>query len=397
MPRSKIILLLIIVLLFNLTGCVLEGEGDLEVFSEVEMEEVVVNWAVNLFREGFVAEENYLISPLSVLMALSMTANGAEQATLAQMEKVWGVSIEKLNQHLLEQAEILKDDDLHIANSLWFNSNQALEIMPQFLKLNETYYQAEVYQEKFNDLTTAQINNWVAQHTAGMIEKIIEEIQPDSVLYLLNALAFDAQWEETYAEEQVFDDFFTNYQKQKKPIKLMRSEESIYLSDEKAQGFIKPYAGGKFSFVGILPQDFMQYVQEMDGETLLAFLDSAEKAKVDAYLPKFSYDYGVKMNELLIGLGIVDAFDPQRADFRRLAKIKGENIYIDEVLHKTFIEVDEKGTKAAAVTSVGIVCTSASIAEVRYEVKLERPFLYLIINHETGCPIFMGTVVDVEA
>ncbi|HHY05950.1 MAG TPA: serine protease [Clostridia bacterium] len=329
-------------------------------------------------------------------MALSMTANGANNETLSQIEQVLGAEIEGLNKNLLNHAKILKNNDLHIANSIWINERDDTDIVKKFFEMNLEYYQAEINKEKFNNKTAGKINGWVDKHTEGMIKEIINDVHPDSVMYLVNAIAFDAKWEETYAEHQVHNDLFTNHKKDKKEIKLMQSEENIYLSDGQSIGFIKPYAENKFSFVGILPDNIHQYVSEMTGETFLNLINSSRRVKVDAYLPKFTYDYGVKMNDLLISLGMVDAFDQVKADFSKMAKTKGENIYIDEVLHKTFIEVDELGTKAAAVTSVGMVATTATINEERYQVKLNKPFIYIIMDNETNWPIFMGTVLDID-
>lgn len=393
--RRFVTFLLIIVFCCGFLGCTTELE-ERYLGKETLSKEMIATWSADLFRSGFELEENYLISPLSVLLALSMTVNGAAEETLWQMEQVLGAKKEHLNAYFLNNLPALRSEDLQIANSIWLNQNEVLEVVPQFLELNQTYYQAQINQERFNFRTAKNINGWVKKHTGEMIEKIIDEVDPDSVLYLINAIAFDAQWEEAYPAEQIHEDYFTNYRQEKTRVKLMQSEESIYLEDQKARGFIKPYAGGKYSFVAILPADLEEYVREMKGETILNFLNSARKVKVDAYLPRFSYDYGCKLNDVLIALGMEQAFQPTQADFSQMAKIKGENIYIDEVLHKTFIEVDEKGTKAAAVTSVGIITTTAIQNEERQQVKLDRPFLYLIIDEAASWPVFMGAVIDLE-
>lgn len=388
-------MVLLLVLVLCLCGCTWEGGLPLteSPIPPDDFNQVVADWSVSLFREGFTGQDNYLISPLSVLMALSMTANGAGGETLAQMENVWGIGLDDLNQNLHAQSNLLQSGDLHLANSIWLNQQIQMEVLPDFLKVNRDYYQAEVREEKFNRQTVGLLNDWVNLHTQGMIQKIVDELAPDAVMYLVNVIAFDAQWEETYGEQQLREEIFEGLREKGKAI-LMKSDENIYLNIDGAVGFIKPYAENKFSFVGILPDNLSEFIAEMDGGTLVKLLNSAKKAKVDAYLPQFTYDNSFDMTDLLCNMGMKDAFDAGRANFSKMARMQGNNIYIDEVLHKTFIAVDELGTKAAAVTSVGMRVTSVVIDEERYEVKLNRPFIYLIVSNETNWPVFMGAVLD---
>lgn len=273
---------------------------------------------------------------------------------------------------------------------------QNVDIKDDFLEANSKYYNAEIYSEKFTDQTAVKINNWVKENTKEMIEEIIENINNDTVMYIVNAIAFDGEWENGYDENQVRNDIFTNYKGEQKDVEMMISEEKFFLTDGKAIGFIKPYQE-KFSFVAILPQvDLSQYISQMTGESFLDLMNSRKAVEVDAFLPKFSYDYTANLNDVLMGLGIMSAFDAGKADFSRMADVKGHNTYINNVVHKTFIEVNESGTKAAAVTSVEINITSAIIEEERYVVKLDKPFIYAIVDNETSLPIFIGVVLDVE-
>ncbi len=405
MSRKLIIILLLVLLVLNITGCAIQKTNKDTIENQVkpntELTKNMADWAVELFKETYQEGENLLISPTSVLMALSMTANGADNETLAQMEKVLGrgLTIDEINKSIAAYLKKIEDvEDVHIANSIWINAIESLKIKDEFVNTNKKYYNAEIYSEVFSDKTADKINNWVDKNTHGMINKLIDNISPQSIMYLINAIAFESEWEEEYAEYHVFDDIFTNHEGEEKNIEMMFSEEDKYFDDGKAIGFIKLYKDNKFSFVAILPNEDVElkdYISEMSGEGLSNLISSYRKAKVDAYLPKFTYSYDIKMKDVLVNMGIVNAFNEFKADFSKIADAGAENIYINQVIHKTFIEVDEKGTKAAAVTGVEMNITSAVIDEERYIVRLDRPFIYMIIDNETNTPLFMGVVTDI--
>jgi len=175
----------------------------------------------------------------------------------------------------------------------------------------------------------------------------------------------------------------------------MNSEESIYLDDGSATGFIKPYYNDKYSFVALLPNEgisIKDYIETLSGEGFLNTVKSAQNTVVNAVMPKFSYDYKIKLNDALKDLGMHDGLSAAKADFSRLGKSSRGNIYIGEVLHKTFISVDELGTKAGAVTKVEMTYESAP-AELKI-VRLDRPFVYAIIDNSTNLPVFIGTVMN---
>lgn len=331
-----------------------------------------------------------------------MAANGADSETLSQMEEVLGrgLTIDQINETISNYLrKIAEDEDINIANSIWINDINNIKIKDEFLDISSKYYNAKIYKEVFNQKIADSINSWVNEKTNGMIDKLIDNISPDSIMYLINAIAFEAEWQEEYSSQQIFKDNFTNYQGNKTEVEMMVSEEEKYLADGKAVGFIKPYKNDKFSFVAILPNEEIgieKYINGMTGESLYNLINSYKEAKVDAYIPKFSYSYGVDLNDVLINLGIVDAFDAYKADFSKMAELDTENIYINKVIHKTFIEVDEKGTKAAAATGVEVNVTSAIVDEERYTVKLDRSFIYVIMDNETNIPIFIGAVLDID-
>ena len=215
-------------------------------------------------------------------------------------------------------------------------------------------------------------------------------------MYIINAIVFDAKWETAYNKENIFKADFTSIDGTVQKSQLMQSKESKYLEGFGATGFIKPYKGNSYSFVALLPNEDISindFIKNMDGTKFLSLLDNASSEAVEAYLPKFSYDYEVQMNQSLKNMGMLDAFDGGKADFSKLGKSSGGNIFVSNVLHKTFISVDELGTKAGAVTSVEYSVTSVQEFKT---VRLDRPFLYAIIDNSTMLPVFIGSVLSMD-
>lgn len=344
------------------------------------------------------ADENVLVSPLSVLLAMYMTANGAEGRTEAQMREVLG---DNLNDYLKSyQAALPQGEDykMHIANGIWFRDEEFLKVQEDFLRINQEYFDAALYKAPFNDITCKEINNWVKENTDGMIDGILDEISPDAVLYLINALSFDAKWQKPYNEYSVHEDrIFTKEDGTEQKATMMYSEESTYLEDAKATGFLKYYKDRKYAFVALLPKEGVtvaEYVAWLNAQYLQELFANAKQTVVNAALPKFETEYDILLNDVLIQMGMPDAFSMSDADFSKMATSERGNIHIGRVLHKTFISVDELGTKAGAVTAVEMTDECAPM-EV-YNVHLNRPFVYMLIDCETNQPFFIGTMMDVE-
>lgn len=354
------------------------------------------DFSFELFKNTISKKENSLISPTSVLLALAMTANGADNETLTQLEAVLGgnLKIQQLNEYLYSFVNGLPDEEkshLNIANSIWFKDNNFTPAQ-QFLQVNADYYGASAYKSSFDDQTVKDINTWIKKNTDGLINSIIDKIPPDIIMYLINTVLFDAEWQSVYQKSSVKDGEFTAYDGEKQTVKFMHSTETKYLQGERVTGFVKPYFGNKYSFVALLPDETIsvnEYAKTLSGEVFLNILKTESQATVFAALPKFSYGYSVEMNDALKFMGIMNAFSPANADFTKIGNADG-NIFISQVLHKTFISVDERGTKAGAVTSVAPGMTDAS--ECVY-VMLNRPFIYAIIDNATKLPIFTGSLM----
>ncbi|MDO4315759.1 MAG: serpin family protein [Oscillospiraceae bacterium] len=360
---------------------------------------LVTDFGVRLFQESFGGGENTLISPLSVLCALAMTANGARGETLAQMEAALGLPVEELNQYLHAYTNALpsaKKTKLDMANAIWFKDAESFTVEQDFLQANADWYGAGLYKAPFDAGTCKDINDWVKKRTGGMINGILDEISPSAVMYLVNALAFDAEWEEVYKKSQLQDGVFTREDGVRQDAELMYSTEYRYLEDDHAAGFLKYYAGERYAFAALLPEEGLSvadYAAGLTGEHLHGLLSGARTEEVWAAIPAFESDCRVELNDALQAMGMTDAFDPA-ADFSGIGSSTDGNIFIGQALHRTYISVDAKGTRAAAATLVGMDTGAAAPAEPK-TVYLNRPFLYMLIDCQAHVPIFLGAVTDV--
>lgn len=412
--KRLIALMLVLAFSLGLTACSQVSANDLmkdvpakavDVLPDMDAgAAAAADFGVRLFKTSMEEGKNTLISPLSVLYALAMTANGADGATLTQMEKVLGMDVDKLNSYMLAYLDLLpesKDYKMSLANSIWFKDDPNFAVEQSFLQINADYYGAGAYKAAFDEGTRNDINNWVKEHTDGMIPEIIDEIPDEAIMYLVNALAFDAKWADEYEEHQIREGSFTMEDGTRQDVDMMHSEEYTYLEDDLATGFIKYYKDRKYAFVAMLPNEGVtvsQYVDSLTGEHLRELLNNPQDLTVFASIPKFETEYDIEMSEVLQEMGMTDAFDWRVADFSRLGtyNVEGMNICINRVLHKTFISVSEQGTRAGAATAVEMVAEGAmEIVEFK-EVVLDRPFVYMLIDCETNLPFFIGTMMNVN-
>lgn len=360
----------------------------------------VTDFAVRLLQQCVAEGKNTLLSPLSVLAALSMTANGAENGTKTEMEDVLGSDVDGLNAFFCAYTNSLAGEGksgLSLANSIWFKSENGFEVKKDFLQKNADFYGAAAYKAPFDDSTLSDINGWVNKNTDGMIPKILDEIPKDAVMYLINALSFDAEWETIYKmKNQIREGTFTLEDGKEQTAEFMCSKESRYLDDGKATGFIKYYSGRRFAFAALLPNEGVtvgEYVASLDGETLGKMIRSPLEESVEVLLPKFETEYDAELSKTLTEMGMTSAFDPSGADFTGIGTLRGANLYISRVIHKTFISVGEKGTRAGAATAVEMAKNSS--APMERTVFLNRPFVYMLIDTEAGIPLFIGTMMNV--
>ncbi len=362
-------------------------------------------FGINLFKEIYKADNdmNIFISPYSVSVALAMTLNGAAgdtQQAMTDTLQLQGLSSETINAAFLQMQEALQTSDpkvtFSIANSLWGNDSITFE--SDFLQRNEKFFNAEVSILDFLDPSTlTTINQWVNDNTNSKIPTILDRIDRNAVLYLINAIYFKGTWQTEFKPENTRDGAFNLANGSQKQVPMMfRSggSYSYYYSDT-VQAISLPYGEGQFSMYIFVPtnrSDLGAFLDTLTPENWENWMTQFSERQMDLRMPKFKVEYGAKeLKDVLTTLGMGVAFDAGRADFSRMADLDdlGSNLYIDTVLHKTFVEVNEEGTEAAAATVVGIVKTSAPP-----QFNVDRPFFYAIRDNETGTVLFMGTVVD---
>lgn len=412
MKKRLVVLGLSVLLLLSLMACaaasastdLMKGVRANEVAADVDLSGngavAVTDFGVRIFQKSMRSDENTLISPVSVLYALAMTANGATGGARAEMEEVLGMPVKELNEYLHTWLKSLSVEGerykLSLANAIWFKDVESFTVNEHFLQTNADYYGAGIFKAPFNQETCKEINNWVSEHTDKMINGIIDEIPADAVMYLVNALTFDAEWATIYKESQVKEGTFTTEIGMEQQVEFMYSTLYKYLEDELATGFVKEYAGGSYAFVAMLPNEGVsvtEYVQSLSGEHLQNLLAEPQAIEVRTSLPKFETEFSAELSGVLKSMGMERPFTSGMEG----VGISTEDIYmvINEVLHKTFIAVDEKGTRAGAASAVMMAPGSDPAPQEYKVVYLDRPFMYMIVDMINYAPIFVGTVMSV--
>ncbi len=347
--------------------------------------------------------ENLFISPASISLALAMTYNGAAGETAAAMEEVLrfqGMDMEEANAAFADLLTILQNPDpkvtLAIANSLW--ARQGVDFNDDFLQRNREYYQAEVAALDFSLADAADtINSWVEQHTEGKIKDLIEPpIDPLTVLFLINAIYFQADWAIPFDVNLTREIPFTLTDGSQKTQPVMfREGEFQYFDGEGFQAVGIPYGKtGRLSMYAFLP-DAEETLEAFYGRLTPDAWNSWQKSFSETEgligLPRFSFEYESSLNDALKTLGMEIAFDDSAADFSAMRPTP-PRLYIAEVKHKSFVEVNEKGTEAAAATSVEIRAESAPMNW--FSMVMDRPFYFSIVDNTTGSILFMGSVTE---
>ena len=348
-------------------------------------------------------DDNVMISPISIINALAMTENGAAGNTLADMEKVVGrgMTRDEYNRALSAYCESLYDDKAQFSNknSIWIR--KGIGVKDAFVQKCKDYYDSEIFQAPFGESTLNDINNWGYNNTNGLIDKTINEIEETNIMFLVNALYFEGEWAVKYREDGINEDgVFTDKNGDKDKVAMMSSQENCYFTLNNGTGFIKPYEGDKYSFVGILPADGKspeEYISEIKGNDFIAAVTNPDYSK-DVYveIPEFSADYRSSLKAPLYDMGMESAFE--NADFSEmfdLSTVDGGRAKISDVYHNTHIDVDRKGTRAAATTAVVVDNESCAIAGEEVHITLDQPFVYMIIDNSTGLPTFMGVCNDI--
>lgn len=358
----------------------------------------------NLFNELWKTEQdqNIFISPFSVSVALAMTLNGAAGETEQAMTdtlQLHDLSSEAINSSFYQLQNTLKTSDpnvtLTIANSLW--GREGFQFKADFLKRNELYFNANTSILDFMDPSALHtINQWVDDSTNNKIPEILDEIESNAVLFLINAIYFKGSWQTEFDPSDTRDGEFHLISGETKQVPMMsRTGQYPFYSGEGFNAINLPYGEGRMGMYIFLPNnnsDLNSFVENVNTEKWEHWMDQFSELNMQISIPKFKLEYGTKeLNDVLTSLGMGIAFDDEQADFSRIADLDaiGSNLYITKVAHRTFIEVNEEGTEAAAATSVGV-----GIRSLPPRFVVNRPFFFAIRDNETGTVLFLGTVVE---
>ena len=344
------------------------------------------NFALSLLQSTYAVGENTVLSPYSMYLALAMTANGAKGQTLTQIESLLGMSAAEVNPYILS-LQNSAGSQLSEANSIWVNHDLTVE--ENFLQTLKNYYQIQAYTADFDGSTLEAMNNWILEQTDGRIPQALDQMDPNAMLYLINALTFDGNWETPYTTADISNQIFCSTEGEK-TVEMMGSTEHFYLHDDRATGFMKDYEGGQYSFFALLPNEgisLRDYVSGLNGDALLHTIEGVESASVIATMPKLSLETTVEMKDILMNMGMTDAFTMD-ADF---SGINGQqDLYIHRILHKTYLQVDETGTRAGAVTIEEFAYKGIPMG--MHFVFLNRPYLMGIYDKTNHTFLFLGTV-----
>lgn len=378
-------------------------------YDEKKLNDEYGRYTFDLLKEisAGAGKNNLMISPASIMMALDMVAAGAKGETLKELTDLFAKDMDPLEQQafaseLMKRINNAKKVEFACANAIWNDSARIGD------KMNTDYrdyikktFEAEFRTVKFGPSTHNEINKWVDEKTNHMIPTLFDApLGEDTVMVLVNAIRFEAQWKAGYEEHQISDRTFRGTEGEKQ-VKMLSSAENGYFSTEKAKGFIKYYEGEEYAFIAILPNDEKadanDFMSKFSYEDYKKFIESRQSGDVHTMMPEFKSDYMITLNDTLKNLGAKTVFDQDKCDLTGIAKPKDGNLFLSKVIHKTHIEVDRKGTKAAAVTGATLDVASAmpSPDEIK-EVICDRPYAYAIVDTLTMNPIFIGTVNNVE-
>lgn len=363
---------------------------DEESFSVASMD-----WALQLFDQLRQEGQNLLISPLSISQTLGLAANGMKGDTQKQLTDFLGqgITLSALNQKYTSQKNRLENypqTDVRIANSIWYDNT--ISPKEEFSTIAADQYHAQLQAADFTDPSTAEyINHWVEEHTEGKIQNLFSSLSEETKLCLVNAVYFNGTWEDEIPGYAVREGEFYCTDGSIRSVDYMHSEE-IYLHNDRASGILKPYKDSDLAFMAILPEDSMEeYWSGLTGEELLELLASAGEETADMALPVFEIkmEESIKLNSVLESLGITNMFDPSCADLSAMAGEPGD-LYVSQVVHKTFLRVDSKGTEAAAATGMAVEAGATMVPQERKEVIFDRPFLFAVMDLQTQTALFLG-------
>ena len=351
--------------------------------------------------------ENPVLSPLSAYLCLAMLMPGANENTKAEFEKILGADWDYVSALAADIAAQLEktggSTKLDLANSIWTDDDKAV-IEEEWLKTVKAYFGPDIYSADLpSDGALKAINKWVNDKTNGMIPKLHDEnYDKDTIMVLLNALYMKAEWAHKFEGQDTYDREFTKADGSAVTVPFMNMFEAYesYIKTDDAEGIMLPYDDGRLAFIALKPDDgdARKYAAGFTGAKLKEALAAAKADTfVTVNMPKFDTEYSVYLTDALKAMGMTDAFDPFLADLTGAGRGVDGPLYISYVFQRVKVDVDEEGTEAAAVTEIATAEGCALPADEPIVLTFDKPFVYAIVDTETGVPLFAGVMENPEA
>ena len=388
MVKRIIIIFLIIVLMIG--GAIyisLDAKKEDKIREDIRENEKSSLDSVYSYLKLELKDENIIYSPLSIRTAFSMLREGSKGETKKELDKLFtGLNVKKYK----------NSDKLSFANSLFINNDHKDKIKDSYVKLLKTKYSSEIIYDDFNGPEV--VNNWVKEKTLGLIDKVLDELTPDQKLVLVNALAIDISWMKEFDTTSTGGEDFTLLDGTNYLATTMHNTYSKYASYYKGEDKtiisldLEKEGNVNLEFIVIMPDDFNEYVNNLDNKTfkkdLSKLVKVSENKKLRLSIPKFKFDYSLKLKKDLHELGLNKVFTP-------LAELDGigKGLYVDDAIHKATIDFSEKGIKAAAVTAITIKANSSIDMSEYVDINIDKPFVFAIRDKKTSEIWFLGSVV----
>ncbi|MBB6451062.1 serpin B [Geomicrobium halophilum] len=390
------------VLALGLSGCG-TGEGDngdaaVDVPEDAEPSADVLDaqrsFGVELFQKAWEEDRNTLLSPVSAYMALAMTLNGADGDTHAEMAETLGVTENEMGelnetmQVMLAEMTSSEDVTFELANSIWAEEGRAVD--EDFHQVMEEYYDASFHEVDFSDPATEDtMNDWVSDETNGMIDDLVDGLDPDMVMMLVNALYFQGDWTLPFDEEATYEETFTTASGEEETVNMMtETEDYAYGTFDGYEAVELPYGENEdFSMIAALPDEDADPGDVLNSWQDPEWLEELDEQEVQVNFPSFEIEEDNVLHPILQEMSMIEAFDSEAAEFPHLFAEGGGGFFISGVQQMTKMEVTEEGTEAAAATGVGVTSVSSSTS-----MTFDRPFFLLLMENETKTPLFMGYV-----
>lgn len=391
----KRFLMIFMALTLAVGGCAFaEGDGG--------MERGIKDFSAKLFsavrkdNDG----ENMVLSPLSAYVALSMLAEGASGETAAQLEAVLGITREEAKAAYGQLSDLLSEEAgntvMSLANALFVDAS--VEVREAFISALQDEYRAEIFVDDLQkEGMVDEVNAWISEKTREMIPEMLDRIDPDDVMLLINALYMNAEWQVPFSAEKTHTMTFTRSDGEAIDAEFLSMDGflDLYFSDDKVEGVALPYDDEFRVFLAVKPVKGKVQDIEITRDTIDGWMSAmGESGYAALRLPKFDTRFKVELDEVLKGLGMVDAFDSQAADFTQMGESKEGKLVVGRVLQEVAMRVDEEGTEAAAATMIGMKAAAAFLEDEPKQLYFDSPFLYMVIDVRENLPLFIGVMED---